>query len=82
MLKAASMSGWWILACFVPGLNLVVQIIWSLKIAQARGKSVWAGVRLLIPPINLFVFLYLAFSSAVEDNTPAAKYRSMSLQTA
>ena len=63
MLRAAGMSGWWFLAYFVPLLNLVPLILWPLKIAKARGKSVWVGVLLLLPVINLFAFLYLAFSN-------------------
>ena len=83
MLRAAGMSGWWVLAYLVPGLNLVAQILWSLKIAKARGKSVWIGVLLLLPVINLFAFLYLAFSNGAppeQDEGPEPKV--MSLQTA
>jgi len=83
MLRAAGMSGWWFLACFVPVLNLVPLILWPLKIAKARGKSVWVGVLLLLPVTNLFAFLYLAFSdgaSGEEDEGPEPKV--MSLQTA
>ena len=43
LLRAAGMSRWWFLACFVPLLNLVPAILWPLKIATARGKSVWIG---------------------------------------
>ena len=81
LLKAANMSGWWFLAYFVPLLNIVVQVMWSLNIAKARSKSVWIAVCLLLPIVNLFGFLYLAFSSAgAKDDGP--KYQSMSLQTA
>jgi hypothetical protein len=70
LLRAAGMSGWWFLAYFVPVFNLVPLILWPLKIAKARGKSVWVGVLLLLPITNLFAFLYLAFSngaSTAED---------------
>ena len=83
MLRTAGMSGWWFLACFVPVLNLVPLILWPLKIAKARGKSVWIGILLLLPVTNLFAFLYLAFSngaSVEEDEGPEPKI--MSLQTA
>jgi len=83
LLRAAGMSGWWFLAYCVPGLNIVAQVLWSLKIAKARGKNVWIGVLLLLPVFNLFAFLYLAFS----DGAPAtddedAEPEAMSLQTA
>jgi len=82
MFRAAGMSGWWVLACFVPVLNLMPLLLWPLKIAQARGKSVWIGVLLLLPVFNLFAFLYLAFSNGAsdeEDEVPEPKV--MSLQT-
>jgi hypothetical protein len=82
LLRAAGMSGWWFLAYLVPGLNLVPVILWPLKIAKARGKSVWVGVLLLLPVTNLFAFLYLAFSdsaSEADDENPEPKV--MSLQT-
>jgi hypothetical protein len=83
MLRAAGMSGWWFLAYFVPGLNLVAQVLWSVKIAKARHKSVWVGVLLLLPVTNLFAFLYLALSDGAageEDEGPEPQV--MSLQTA
>lgn len=83
MLRAAGMSGWWFLAYFVPLLNLVPSILWPLKIAEARGKSIWVGVLLLLPITNLFVFLYLAFSdgaAARDQDGPEPKI--MTLQTA
>jgi hypothetical protein len=83
LLRAAGMSGWWFLAYFVPVLNLVALIVWPLKIAKARGKSVWVGVLLLLPVTGLFAFLYLAFSKGVpaeEEEGPESKI--MTLQTA
>jgi uncharacterized membrane protein YhaH (DUF805 family) len=62
MLRAAGMSGWWVLGMLVPVFNLVVTILWSFRIVSARGKSaVWA-VLLILPFTNLIAFLYLAFS--------------------
>jgi len=73
MLRAAGMSGWWVLGMLVPLLNLVVTILWCFKIVSARGKSpVWA-VLLILPFTNLIAFLYLAFSGVGnhEDETPS-----------
>jgi hypothetical protein len=55
-----------LLACFIPLLNLVAVILWSFKIVQARGKSVLVAIALLLPLLNLFAILYLAFSGASE----------------
>jgi hypothetical protein len=76
LLRAASMSAWWFLAFCVPVLNIVAQVLWSLNIAKARGKSVWVGVLLILPITNLIALLYLAFSSgsSVEEGEgPGAK---------
>ena len=54
------------LAMFVPLLNVVAQILWCFKITEARGKSVWVAVLLIVPGPSLFAFLYLAFSDAAE----------------
>ena len=81
LFRAAGMSYWWILALFVPLLNLVPVLLWPLKIAKARGKSVWVGILLFVPVANLFAFLYLAFSDggpADEEEEP----KIMSLQAA
>jgi hypothetical protein len=82
MFRAARMSPGWLLACLIPGLNLVAQILWSFKIVKARGKSVWVAVALLFPVTALFAFLYLAFSRAVGDLADApgpSKSRPMAL---
>lgn len=63
MLRAAGMSGWWFLAMMVPIVNIVVQVLWSVKIVQARGKGVVTTILLILPFTSLFAFLYLAFSS-------------------
>jgi hypothetical protein len=77
------MSYWWFLALLVPVLNLVPAFLWPFKIANARGKSVWVGILLLLPITNFFAFLYLAFSDgarATDDDE--AEPKVMSLQAA
>lgn len=83
-LKAAGMSGWWFVALFVPILNIVAHIMWCIKIAQARGKHVMVGILLLLPVLNIFAFLFLAFSSDGKAEAPKqeAKITLMKLQSA
>jgi len=71
LFRAAGMSGWWFLAMFVPLLNLVGQILWCVKIAEARGKGFLTAIMLILPGTNLLAFLYLAFSNgdAREEDT-------------
>lgn len=66
LFRAAGMSGWWLLACFIPLLNLIAMILWSFKIVRVRGKSALVAIALLLPLLNLFAILYLAFSGSPE----------------
>jgi hypothetical protein len=71
------MSPAWLLAFLVPVLNVVAQIVWSFKIAKARGKSGLVGLFLVLPVTNLFAFLYLAFS----DAEPKQERRTVEIMT-
>jgi len=85
LLKAARMSGWWFFAFLVPGLNLLAQIIWCFKIADARGKTAFVGILLILPVTSLFAFLYLAFSNGApvaEEETKPRRMELMTLETA
>jgi uncharacterized membrane protein YhaH (DUF805 family) len=64
MLQAAGMSPLWVLAWLVPVVNLGPVAAWSVKIARARGKSVWIAVLLLFPLTSPAGLVYLAFSSS------------------
>jgi hypothetical protein len=72
LLKAASMSPWWFLAFLVPGINLIAQVVWFFKIAQARGKGLGIALLLVFPLTCPFAMLYLAFSGG----NPRIKPRS------
>jgi hypothetical protein len=86
LLRAAGMSGWWFLAFFVPGLNIVALVLWSLNIVKARGKHVTWAILLILPVTNLLAFLYLAFSSGADSDVPppkiSSKFQTEGLQTA
>lgn len=78
LLKAAGMSPWWFLANFVPVLPLIMFVVWSFKIAQARGKHVLVGLLLLLPVTNIFAFFYLALSAS---NAPESNSGVISLSS-
>ena len=40
LFRAAEMSGWWVLGCFVPGLNLLAHI---LRAGYRRWNPAWGG---------------------------------------
>jgi hypothetical protein len=62
LLRAAGMSPLWFLAYLFVVPGLVAHLLWCIKIAQARDKSVWAGIFLFLPITWFFALLYLAFS--------------------
>jgi hypothetical protein len=82
LLKAAEMSAWWFLGFLVPGVNLVVQIMWCIKITASRGKSFWTALFLILPVTTPFAFLYLAFSGGPASKREDRKMSIMTLETA
>src|ERR1051326_8114046 len=53
LLRAASMSPWWVAAMFVPLLNLVASVLWCASIVRARNKTLPLLILLLFPPTTL-----------------------------
>lgn len=76
LLRAANMSRVWFFAYFIPVLNIIAQIVWSVKICKTRGKSPFVAFLLILPPTSVFAFLYLAFSRSapvqISSNEPLA----------
>ena len=64
LLRAAGMSRMWLFAYLVPVVNLLAQLVWYVKIVEARGKKPLVVLWLLLPLTTPFAYLYLAFSEA------------------
>ena len=62
LLRMAGMSGWWLLACFVPLLNLVPTFMIPFGVAKNFEKGVGFGVGILLLPIVFYPIL--AFGEA------------------
>lgn len=62
-LKIAGMSGWWMLAFFIPVLNFIAAIIYSVNLAHVFGKSTAYGIFLLFF-FSTIGTLMLAFGDA------------------
>ena len=81
LLRAAKMSPLWLLAMFVPLLNIWAHVMWSFRIAGARGKGFWTAFFLILPTYPL-AFLYLAFAggaAAPEESSPPEKFKTTGL---
>jgi hypothetical protein len=80
LLRAANMPRVWFFAYFVPVLNIVALILWCIKIVRTRGKSPWVAFLLVLPVINFFAFLYLAFSRSAP--VQIERHEILALETA
>jgi hypothetical protein len=64
LLRAANMPRVWFFAFFVPGVNIIALIVFSIKIVKSRGKGFWVSILLILPATSWLAMLYLAFSSS------------------
>jgi len=81
LLRAASMSTWWFLALFVPGLNLLVYVRWCLRIVEARHKTMPLAILLIFPLTSWLAFIFLAFSEDSRDDGQKLQVQTMTLET-
>jgi len=82
LLKAATMSPWWFVGFLVPGVNLIAQILWCVKITQARGKAFIVALLLMFPLSSPFAALFLAFSGGNQERKAPRRVGIMTLETA
>jgi hypothetical protein len=81
MLRAASMSTWWLGALFVPGVNVVGWVLWCVKIVRARQKTMPLAILLSFPLTSWFAFLFLAFSEDSRDRKTKVRVEAMTFQS-
>ncbi len=62
LLQITGMSGWWILALFIPIVNIGLAILVSIGVARSFGKSAAFAAGLLFLPIVFYPIL--AFGDA------------------
>jgi len=62
LVQCAGKEWWWILLLFIPLVNIVVQVIIWMAIAERRGKPSWTGILIIVPVVNIFMPGYFAFS--------------------
>ena len=69
LLDLAGKPTWWIFMLFIPGANIVFEILLYIDLARAYGKSGgWAAGLLLLPYV---FFPIMAFSKNITYNRPA-----------
>jgi magnesium-transporting ATPase (P-type) len=62
MLSVAKKPIWWIILCFIPGVNLVILVIVWMAVAEARAKPSWWGILMIVPVANLITPGVLAWA--------------------
>ena len=82
LLKAASLSPWWILGFLIPGINLIAQVLLCIKLTQARGKSFLVALFLIFPLSSPFAAMYLAFSGGRPRKREDRRVEIMTLEAA
>jgi len=76
------MSPGWLVVFLVPFINIVAWIAWAINIAEARGKSGWVALFLILPGSNFLAFLYLALSNGTPERREDRRSEIMTLETA
>lgn len=83
LLRAAGMAPGWFFVFLLPIVNIIALITWSVNIAQARGKSGWVALWLVLPLTNLLAYFYLAFSTTPKKaKHSVSRVEIMTLETA
>jgi len=62
-LKLARRPLWWLLLFLVPIVNLVTVVVATMSLCERFGVNKWWGLVALLSPLNIVLFLYLAYGT-------------------
>jgi len=84
MAKISKMELWTVILAFVPVANIIILIMWFMKIAEARGRPSWWGVIIgLVPILSIVSLVFLGLLAWKEaEGTYAGAGSSGSAMTA
>ncbi|HJV32700.1 MAG TPA: DUF5684 domain-containing protein [Patescibacteria group bacterium] len=68
-LKIAKKPLWWLLLFIIPIVNVVTLIVATMALCVRFGVNKWWGLLSIFSPLNLVLYLYLAYGT---EKTPAA----------
>lgn len=63
-------SPWWILAMFIPIVNIFVMIWMWMELAAVCNRPKWWGILMIISPVNLILLWFMAFREGDVSQTP------------
>lgn len=77
-MKLAKKPLWWVILLFIPLVNIVTIVVATMALCARFGVNKWWGLVSLISPLNLVLYLYLAFGTGktAAPATPPATPRA------
>ena len=70
-MKLAKKPLWWVILFFIPLVNVITLIVATMALCVRFGMNKWWGLASIISPLNLVLYLYLAFGTG-KAATPSA----------
>ena len=71
-LKIAQKPVWWLILFFIPIVNLITLAVASMSLCRRFGINQWWGLASLVSPLNLVLYLYLAYGTGHAEDHPQA----------
>ncbi len=68
-IQVARRPGWWLILYFVPLVQILVDVLVWMGIAETCGKSRWFGLLTLLPFVNVLLIGWLAFGKDRENKS-------------
>ncbi len=72
MLRIARRPMWWLILFVIPLVNLVALIAVTMALCERFGVNKWWGLAAVLSPLNLILYLYLAYGTK-EGAPPVAQ---------
>jgi len=72
-LKIAKKPLWWIFLFVIPLVNIVTIVVTTMAVCERFGVNKWWGLASLVSPLNLALYIYLAYGTEKTPVMPTAK---------
>ncbi len=66
MCKLAGRPGWWVILCFIPFVNIIIDIVVWYGMCEREGKSGWLGL-LVVIPFGSIILVWMLANAQKED---------------
>lgn len=62
-LRLAGRPVWWLVLFLVPFVNIITLVVVTMSLCERFGVNKWWGLASLVSPVNLGLYLYLAYGT-------------------